>query len=70
MSALGHKRTNRSGPKSTDVRYCPEADKGGCADSARPDSISRKLGYIYVQLIRSFIDDETFVTTMPLMTKD
>jgi hypothetical protein len=26
MSALGHKRTNRAGPKSTVVRYCPKAD--------------------------------------------
>jgi hypothetical protein len=27
VSALGQKRTNRPGPKSTNVRYCPIADK-------------------------------------------
>jgi hypothetical protein len=29
MSALGQKRTNHHGQKSTFVRYCPKADKHG-----------------------------------------
>src|ERR1017187_6596544 len=29
MSELGHKRTNRNGPKSTFVRFGPKADKHG-----------------------------------------
>jgi hypothetical protein len=32
LSALGHKRTNRSEPKSTFVRCCPKADKRGAVE--------------------------------------
>jgi hypothetical protein len=35
MSALGHKRTNRPGPKFDFVRYCPKADNRGCRSIVR-----------------------------------